>query len=107
MESVPGAVATGLALACTTTRSLPLPVLTSSPKVGSIHSERSIPNLQFPKHNVFMLWIVGALTLFVWFILKVLLHKGSGVHILVLFAISCFVTQLVQDLRTRAYRADR
>ena len=54
-----------------------------------------------------MLWIAGALTLLVWFILKVLLHKGNGVHVILLFAISCFVTQFIQDLRTRAYRADR
>jgi hypothetical protein len=54
-----------------------------------------------------MLWIAGALTLGVWFILKVLLHKGSAVHILLLFAAACFVTQFVQDQRTRAYRADR
>ncbi len=54
-----------------------------------------------------MLWIAGALVLLVWFILKVLLHKGSGVHVILLLAISCLVTQLVQDLRTRAYRADR
>jgi len=71
------------------------------------HSEGSIPNLQFPQHNVSMLWIAGALTLFVWLILKVLLHKGSGVHILLLFAVACFVTQFVQDQRTRAYRAGR
>jgi hypothetical protein len=54
-----------------------------------------------------MLWIAGALTLLAWFVLKVLLHKGSGVHILLLFAIACFVTQFVQDQRTRAHRADR
>jgi len=54
-----------------------------------------------------MLWILGAITLAAWFILKVLLHKGSGVHVILLFAASCFVTQFVQDLRTRAYRAQR
>jgi len=54
-----------------------------------------------------MLWIAGALTLTVWFILKVLLHKGSGVHVVLLFAVACFVTQFVQDQRTRAYRVDR
>jgi hypothetical protein len=53
-----------------------------------------------------MLWIAGALTLAVWFVLKVLLHKGSGVHILLLFAAACCVTQFVQDRRTRTYRAD-
>jgi hypothetical protein len=67
----------------------------------------SIPNLLFPKHNVPMFWIAGALTLIVWFVLEILLHKGSGVHIILLFAVSCFVTQFVQDRRTRAYHADR
>jgi hypothetical protein len=68
------------------------------------HSEASIPNLQFPKHNVPMFWIAGALTLTVWFVLKVLLHKGRGIHVILLFAISCFVTQFVQDRRTRVPR---
>jgi len=54
-----------------------------------------------------MFWIVGALTLAAWFVLKVLLHKSSGVHIILLFTIACFVTQFVQDQRTRAYRAER
>ena len=67
----------------------------------------SIPNFQVPQHNKAMFWIVGALTLIVWFVLKILLHKGSGVHIILLFAVSCFVTQFVQDRRTRAYHADR
>jgi hypothetical protein len=67
----------------------------------------SIPNLQFPQHNVPMLWIAGALTLLVWFILKFLVHKGNSVHVILLFAISCFVTQFIQDRRTRAHRADR
>ena len=54
-----------------------------------------------------MFWILGGLSLAAWFILKVLLHKGSGVHVILLFAVSCFVTQFIQDLRTRAYRAER
>jgi Zn-dependent protease with chaperone function len=54
-----------------------------------------------------MLWISGALALIVWFILKVFLHKGPGIHVILLFAVASFVTQFVQDQRTRAYRADR
>jgi Zn-dependent protease with chaperone function len=54
-----------------------------------------------------MLWIAGALALFVWFILKVLLHKGGGIHIILLVAATFFVTQFIQNHRTRAYRADR
>lgn len=51
-----------------------------------------------------MLWIVGVLIFLAWFILKVLLHKSGGVHILLLLAISFCVTQFIQDRRTRAHR---
>jgi len=54
-----------------------------------------------------MLWIGGALIFVAWFVLRVLLHKSGGVHILLLLAISFCVTQFIQDQRTRAYRVDR
>jgi hypothetical protein len=54
-----------------------------------------------------MLWIAGAITLLVWFVARFLLHKGSFVHIILLFGVACLVTQFVQDQRTRAYRAGR
>ena len=50
-----------------------------------------------------MLWIVGSILLAVWFVLKFLLHKSGMVHVVLLIAISSFVIQLVQDLRTKAY----
>jgi hypothetical protein len=50
-----------------------------------------------------MLWILGAIVMVAWLVLKFLLHKSGMVHILLLIAISCFVIQLVQDLRTKAY----
>jgi hypothetical protein len=39
----------------------------------------------------------------VWLALKFLLHKSGMVHVLLLVAIPCFVIQLVQDVRTKAY----
>ncbi len=50
-----------------------------------------------------MLWIVGSIVMVAWLVLKFLLHKSGMVHVLLLIAISCFVIQLVQDLRTKAY----
>jgi len=50
-----------------------------------------------------MLWIVGSIPMVVWLVLKFLLHKSGMVHILLLIGISCFVIQLVQDVRTKAY----
>jgi hypothetical protein len=50
-----------------------------------------------------MLWIVGSIVMVAWLVLKFLLHKSGMVHVLLLVAISCFVIQLVQDLRTKAY----
>jgi hypothetical protein len=54
-----------------------------------------------------MFWILGALTLAAWFVLRVLLHKSGGVHIILLFTVACFFTQFVQDHRTREHNADR
>jgi uncharacterized membrane protein YiaA len=53
-----------------------------------------------------MLWYAGLFLLALWVIEKFLLHKGGFVHTLLLAAISCFVVQLVQDRRTKAYREE-
>ncbi len=50
-----------------------------------------------------MLWIVGSIVMVAWLVLKFLLHKSGMVHVLLLVAISIFLIQLVQDLRTKAY----
>jgi hypothetical protein len=50
-----------------------------------------------------MLWIIGSILMVAWLVLKFLLHKSGMVHVLLLVAISTFVIQLVQDLRTKAY----
>jgi hypothetical protein len=51
-----------------------------------------------------MLWIVGSLFIIIWLVEKFLLHKGGMVHILLLVAISLFLSQFVQDRRTKAHR---
>lgn len=54
-----------------------------------------------------MLWILGALSLVVWFVEKFLLHKGGLVHLFLLFAVGCFFFQFLQDRRTRQYESER
>jgi len=48
-----------------------------------------------------MLWVAGVGFLFVWFILKFLLHKGGFVHVLLLTAISLFVVQFAAFRKAR------
>ena len=52
-----------------------------------------------------MLWFTGSICLIIWFVLKVLLHKSGLVHGLLLATVALYVTQFVQDRRTRAYKA--
>jgi hypothetical protein len=54
-----------------------------------------------------MFWYVGLLLLAIWVFEKFILHKGGFVHALVLAAIGCFVAQIVQDRRTKAYQSER
>ena len=53
-----------------------------------------------------MLWYVGSFFLAIWVVEKFLLHKGGFVHTLLLAALGCFVVQLVQDRRTKAYHEE-
>ena len=50
------------------------------------------------------MWAVSGILFIVWFVLKVLLHKGGFVHILLLSAISVFVVQLIAYRKTRYQR---
>lgn len=47
------------------------------------------------------MWMVVAVLMAVWFVLKFLLHKGGFVHILLLTAISIFVVQFMAYRKTR------
>jgi uncharacterized membrane protein YjjB (DUF3815 family) len=53
-----------------------------------------------------MFWYVGFICLAAWVVEKFLLHKGGFVHTLLLAAIGCFVSQLIQDRRTKAYQEE-
>ncbi len=50
-----------------------------------------------------MLWYTGSLLLVIWFVLKFLLHKSGMVHVILFAALTIFVIQFAQDLRTREY----
>jgi Family of unknown function (DUF5670) len=54
-----------------------------------------------------MFWYIGLILLAIWVLEKFILHKGGFVHTLLLAAIGCFVTQFVQDRRTKAYQSER
>jgi uncharacterized membrane protein len=47
------------------------------------------------------MWVISALILAVWLVLKFALHRGGYVHILLLLGISIFVVQLVTYRKTR------
>lgn len=50
------------------------------------------------------MWFVGAALLILWIILKVFLHKGGLVHILLISAICVFVVQLIAYRKTRYHK---
>jgi hypothetical protein len=50
------------------------------------------------------MWTVSAILFVIWVVLKLLLHKGGFVHILLLGAISVFVVQLIAYRKTRYHR---
>ena len=50
------------------------------------------------------MWIITGGLLAVWFILKVLLHKGGYVHILLIAAISVLVVQLLAYRNARYHK---
>lgn len=62
---------------------------------------------RYTRETDLMLWYVGSFFLVIWVIQKFILHKSGFIHTLLLAAIGCFAVQLVQDLRTRAYEAER
>lgn len=45
--------------------------------------------------------VISGVLLFVWFILKFVLHKGGFIHILLVAAISIAVVQLIAYRKTR------
>lgn len=53
------------------------------------------------------MWVFSGVLFVVWFILKVVLHKGGYVHILLIFAITVFVVQTLAVRNTRYHTSGR
>lgn len=53
------------------------------------------------------MWVVSALLLVLWFVLKFLLHKGGYVHIFLLFGLTLAVIQFMTDRKTRYHTSGR
>ncbi len=51
------------------------------------------------------MWFVSAALLVLWVILKVFLHKGGFVHVLLISAISVFVVQFLAYRKTRYHKS--
>jgi hypothetical protein len=50
------------------------------------------------------MWRIGFGILFLWFTLKVLLHKGGYVHLLLILSLSMFVVQIMADRKARYHK---
>ncbi len=50
------------------------------------------------------MWIATGILFALWFILKVVLHKGGYVHIVLIAAISCLVVQLIAYRKTQYHK---
>jgi hypothetical protein len=51
-----------------------------------------------------MLWIIGGVLIALWFVLKVILHKGGFIHILLLIGISLLVVEFAAYRKARHHR---
>ena len=63
------------------------------------------PKQKLGSENSF-LWLVSAIIVAIWFVLKFVLHKGGYVHILLLLGISIFVVQVVAYRKAQYHRLD-
>ena len=50
------------------------------------------------------MWLIASVVLLIWFILKVLLHKGGYVHILLILSLSMIGVQLMAERKTRYHK---
>jgi hypothetical protein len=50
------------------------------------------------------MWMIDAALVLVWAVLKFVLHKGGYVHIILIFAISLFVVQLLAYRKTQFHK---
>jgi len=50
------------------------------------------------------MWLISSILLLIWFILKVLLHKGGYSHILLVVSLSLIGVKLLAERKTRYHR---
>jgi hypothetical protein len=50
------------------------------------------------------MWIAFTILMVLWFILKVVLHKGGYVHMMLVAAISIAVVQLIAERKNRYHK---
>jgi hypothetical protein len=51
------------------------------------------------------MWVVSGVILFIWLVLKFVLHKGGYIHILLLLGLSILVVQIIAYRKTRYHAA--
>jgi Flp pilus assembly protein TadB len=54
-----------------------------------------------------MLWVIGGGLVFVWLVLKFLLHQTGYVHLLLISGLCMLVVQLAAERRTRSGRSSQ
>ena len=50
------------------------------------------------------MWIAFSILMAVWFVLKVILHKGGYVHIILIAAVSILVVKLIAIRKTQYHK---
>ena len=51
------------------------------------------------------MWVVFTMLMFVWFVLKFVLHKGGYVHMFLIAAIAIMVVQLIAERNARYHKS--
>ena len=51
------------------------------------------------------MWVISAVILIIWLVLKFALHKTGYIHILLLLGISIFVVKVIAHRKTRYHAA--
>jgi len=51
-----------------------------------------------------LMWKLFIVLMVIWGILKFVLHKGGYIHMIIIFALSIAVVQLISESKTRYYK---
>lgn len=62
---------------------------------------RTLRSGRHGRSNLMLQWTVSTIILAIWLVLKVVLHKGGYVHILLLLGLSILVVKITADRNTR------